>query len=89
MAKGFVTDGWRSFRVEPERSDADAPPPFSSLPRRPSPPLFPRQSCSKCRCVYYCGRDCQTDAWKDHKRECHTKGEPLKEPLYSNVHGVD
>ena len=65
------------------------PPPFSSLPRRPSPPLFPRQSCSKCRCVYYCGRDCQTDAWKDHKRECHTKGEPLKEPLYSNVHGVD
>ncbi|KAJ7641754.1 hypothetical protein FB45DRAFT_900947 [Roridomyces roridus] len=27
--------------------------------------------CSQCRAVSYCGKDCQTAAWKDkHKREC-------------------
>ena len=26
--------------------------------------------CSKCRVIYYCGRECQTKDWKAHKRVC-------------------
>ena len=30
--------------------------------------LNPLKLCSKCRCVYYCSRDCQKRAWKSHHR---------------------
>lgn len=26
--------------------------------------------CSGCKYVYYCDRECQTNAWKIHKAEC-------------------
>lgn len=26
--------------------------------------------CSGCQYVYYCNRECQTNAWKIHKAEC-------------------
>lgn len=26
--------------------------------------------CSGCQYVYYCDRECQTNAWKTHKAEC-------------------
>lgn len=28
--------------------------------------------CSRCRMVYYCGRDCQVSHWKLHKKSCKT-----------------
>ncbi|PAA81453.1 hypothetical protein BOX15_Mlig024716g1, partial [Macrostomum lignano] len=29
------------------------------------------QRCSKCKISYYCGRDCQVNHWKKHKKNCH------------------
>jgi hypothetical protein len=29
---------------------------------------FPR--CAACKAVYYCGRECQTEHWKEHKKVC-------------------
>jgi hypothetical protein len=26
--------------------------------------------CSRCRCMYYCSRECQTADWRRHKKEC-------------------
>jgi len=26
--------------------------------------------CSKCKCTYYCGAECQRQDWKGHKRLC-------------------
>ena len=26
--------------------------------------------CTGCKYIYYCGRDCQRPAWRDHKPEC-------------------
>lgn len=28
--------------------------------------------CNKCQFVRYCGRDCQKNDWKDHKKYCYT-----------------
>lgn len=28
------------------------------------------KKCGRCKLVYYCGVECQTAAWKDHKTEC-------------------
>jgi tetratricopeptide (TPR) repeat protein len=30
----------------------------------------PKQRCSRCHCVYYCSRKCQTNHWKRHKPGC-------------------
>jgi hypothetical protein len=29
--------------------------------------------CAACKAVYYCGRECQTEHWKEHKRVCKMK----------------
>jgi hypothetical protein len=26
--------------------------------------------CSGCRCVFYCGKECQKEHWKEHKEMC-------------------
>ena len=28
--------------------------------------------CSSCKSVYFCGKNCQTQSWKDHKQMCKT-----------------
>jgi hypothetical protein len=28
------------------------------------------KQCSRCKVTYYCGRDCQKDHWRIHKKEC-------------------
>ena len=30
----------------------------------------PLKACLRCRCVHYCGRDCQRTDWPGHKAEC-------------------
>ena len=30
----------------------------------------PTQSCSRCKSVWYCGRNCQNSDWERHKKEC-------------------
>ena len=29
-----------------------------------------KQRCSRCKVVYYCGRECQQADWKEHKKTC-------------------
>ena len=29
-----------------------------------------KQRCSRCKVVYYCGRECQNTDWKEHKKTC-------------------
>eukprot|EP00797_Seminavis_robusta_P018502 Sro277_g106160.2 (556) ;mRNA; r:7879-9546 len=36
------------------------------------------KKCSQCNVTYYCGRTCQTNDWKKHKKECPTLGAPKK-----------
>ena len=31
------------------------------------------KSCSVCKIVYYCSKECQRKDWKDHKLECNNK----------------
>ena len=33
--------------------------------------------CGNCKCVWYCGKDCQNKHWKEHKKEC----KPIKKEL--------
>jgi hypothetical protein len=35
------------------------------------------KKCSKCMVEYYCNRNCQKAAWKDHKLICNTIGEDI------------
>lgn len=39
--------------------------------------------CSKCRVIYYCGRECQTKDWKAHKRVCAQMANGKVKPLES------
>jgi MYND finger len=36
------------------------------------------KKCSQCNVTYYCGRTCQTDAWKKHKKVCPILAAPKK-----------
>ncbi len=29
-----------------------------------------KSQCSRCKKAYYCGKECQKLAWKDHKKTC-------------------
>jgi hypothetical protein len=37
-------------------------------------------ACGKCKCTYYCSRDCQKADWKDHKKTCNLDTGKTKEP---------
>ncbi|RPA77549.1 hypothetical protein BJ508DRAFT_330050 [Ascobolus immersus RN42] len=37
--------------------------------------------CSKCRGIWYCGRECQTKGWAEHKRVCRTWAMALEAAL--------
>lgn len=39
--------------------------------------------CSKCRVIYYCGKECQTKDWKAHKRVCAQMANGKVKPLES------
>jgi ferredoxin len=32
------------------------------------------KKCARCMAVGYCGKACQTQAWRQHKRECGKSG---------------
>jgi hypothetical protein len=46
-----------------------------------SKPLSKIRACSKCRCVMYCGRDCQKKHWPKHKTECSNTALPRLQDL--------
>ena len=38
--------------------------------------------CAKCKIVYYCGKQCQRQHWKDHKKSCFPVPKPTDDPEY-------
>ena len=39
-----------------------------------------KQRCSRCKVVYYCGRECQQADWKEHKKTCGAAPAPPAPP---------
>ena len=37
-------------------------------------------TCSRCKSVYYCGRECQKAAWAGHKKECKRVRKKIENP---------
>ena len=42
------------------------------------------RSCARCGLVKYCGRDCQSAHWKDHKPLCIPKADRVPQPVKSS-----
>ena len=38
-------------------------------------------SCARCGLVFYCGRDCQSVHWKEHKPQCIPKADRVPQPV--------
>lgn len=43
------------------------------------------KKCSQCQAVAYCGRDCQREHWKAHKKQCSTLAKAKLENASENV----
>ena len=41
-------------------------------------------SCARCGLVKYCGRDCQSAHWKEHKPQCTPKADRVPKPVESS-----
>ena len=44
----------------------------------------PGRKCTKCNAAFYCGKDCQRQAWKTHKKVCGTGGPPSEWTFINN-----
>ncbi|KAF2680857.1 hypothetical protein K458DRAFT_421183 [Lentithecium fluviatile CBS 122367] len=56
---------------------------------QPPAPSLSLLRCSRCKNAYYCSKNCQKAAWKQHKYDCERAGTASNSSPYSELHTPD